>query len=217
MKRMLDLGCGRNKAPGSIGVDSNRDATAADVIADLNQALPFPDDSFDEVRAIHVIEHVDDIVRTIAEIHRIARDGGRLCLVTPHYTDTTSWRDPTHRWHLNTYSFRYWEARGFHNERHWYTRLELREISLHVELARLWKCIGFQWLVNRSQCFRRFWEQYLCFIIRGKQMEFTFEVMKPRVDKPQTNSAGAASGKWQRTKTSRREKKFEMSITGDEI
>ena len=26
--------------------------------------------------------------------------------------------------------------------------------------------------------FRRFWEMYLCFLIRGKQMEFTFEVEK---------------------------------------
>lgn len=214
---MLDLGCGRNKAPGSIGVDSNCDATAADVIADLNHALPFPDDSFDEVRAIHLIEHVDDIVRAIAEIHRITRHGGRLCLVTPHYTDSTSWRDPTHRWHLNTYSFRYWEARGFHNERHWYTRLELREISLHVELARLWKYTGVQWLVNRFECFRRFWEQYLCFIIRGKQMEFTFEVAKPRADKPQRNSARVGHGRWQGTKISGGESQFEMSITGDEI
>ncbi len=178
MKRRLDLGCGLNKAPGSIGVDWNRDAIGTDVIANLNHPLPFPDCSFDEVRAVHVIEHVDDILRTIAEIHRIARVGGRLHLVTPHYTDSSSWRDPTHRWHLNSYSFRYWTTRGLHHERNWYTRLEVREVSSHVELARLWKCLGFQWLVNRFEWFRRFWEQYLCFIIRGKQMEFTFEVVK---------------------------------------
>lgn len=179
-KRRLDLGCGLNKAPGSIGVDSNRDATAADVIADVNRPLPFADDSFDEVRAVHVIEHVDDIMRTIAEVHRVARSGGRVYLVTPHYTDSTSWRDPTHRWHLNTYSFRFWEARGLHHGRHWYTRLELREVSLHVELAHLWKWAGLEWLVNRFEWVRRFWEQSLCFIVRGKQMEFTFEVVKYR-------------------------------------
>ncbi|MGH9447478.1 MAG: class I SAM-dependent methyltransferase [Terriglobia bacterium] len=180
MEHRLDLGCGLNKAPGSIGVDSNRDATAADILADLNRPLPFADSSFDEVRAVHVIEHVHDIMRTIAEIHRVARSGGRVYLVTPHYTDSSSWRDPTHCWHLNTYSFRFWTARGLHHERHWYTRLELREIYFHVELARLWKCTGFQWLVNRFECFRRFWEQYLCFVIRAKQMEFAFEVVKSR-------------------------------------
>lgn len=178
LRRKLDLGCGRNKAPGSIGVDSNPGATAADVIADLNHPLPFPDSSFDEVRAVHVIEHVNDIMKAVAEIHRVARSGGLVYLATPHYTDSNSWRDPTHRWHLNTYSFRLWAARGLHHKRHWYTRLELREVSLHVELARLWKYTGFQWLVNCSEWFRRFWEQYLCFIVRAKQMEFTFEVVK---------------------------------------
>jgi SAM-dependent methyltransferase len=170
-------------------VDWNRDAIGADVIANLNHPLPFPDCSFDEVRAVHVIELVHDIMQTMAEIHRIARVGGRLHLVTPHYTDSSSWRDPTHRWHLNTYSFRFWTARGLHHERHWYTRLEVREVSLHVELARLWKCLGFQWLLNRFEWLRRFWEQYLCFIIRGKQMEFTFEVVKF----PVTRSSRASS------------------------
>jgi SAM-dependent methyltransferase len=180
LNRKLDLGCGLNKAPGWIGVDSAPAAAAADILADLNRPLPFADGGFDEVRAVHVIEHVHDIMQTMAEIHRIVRGGGRVYVVTPHYTDSSSWRDPTHRWHLNTYSFRFWEARGFHHKRHWYTRLELREVSLHVELARVWKAAGFQWLVNRFEGFRRFWEQYLCFIIRGKQMEFTFEVVKRR-------------------------------------
>lgn len=158
----------------------NPDATAADVLADLNRPLPFPDCSFDEVRAIHVIEHVHDIMLTMAEIHRVMRGGGRLYLVTPHYTDSNSWRDPTHYWHLNSYSFRFWTAHGLHHERHWYTRLELREMYMHVELARLWKWTGFQWLVNRCERLRRFWEYYLCYIVRGKQMEFTFEVVKNR-------------------------------------
>lgn len=179
--RRLELGCGLNKLPGSIGVDLNPDATAADVIADLDLPLPFPDCSFDEVRAVHVIEHVRDIVQTMAEIHRVSRAGGRLHVVTPHYTDSSSWRDPTHRWHLNTYSFRFWTDGGLHHQRHWYTRLELREVSMHVELARLWKCTGFEWLVNRFEWLRRFWEQYLCFIVRAKQMEFTFEVVKSKL------------------------------------
>jgi SAM-dependent methyltransferase len=178
LKNRLDLGCGLNKAPGSVGVDLNPDATAADVIADVNHPLPFRDNSFDEVRAVHVIEHVHDILKTMAEIHRVTRCGGRVYLVTPHYTDSMSWRDPTHRWHLNTYSFQYWTARGFHDQRHWYTRLELRQVSLRVELARLWKCAGIQRLVNRFETCRRFWEHYLCFIVRAKQMEFVFVVVK---------------------------------------
>jgi SAM-dependent methyltransferase len=175
-RRILDLGCGRVKAPGAIGVDSNFDATAADVIADVNRPLPFRDNTFDEVRAVHLLEHVEDIMKSVAEMHRVAKPGGIIYLITPHYTDFSSWRDPTHRWHLNTFSFVYFDT--LHGERLWYTRLELRQRALHVELARLWKAVGLQWLVNRSVCFRRFWEMYLCFVVRGKQMEFTFEVVK---------------------------------------
>jgi len=178
VERILDLGCGRRKVPGAVGLDSNRDATAADVIADLNEPLPFPDSSFDEIRAVHVIEHLDDVMKAMAEIHRVARGRAKVYLVTPHYTDSSSWRDPTHRWHLNSFSFRYWMSEGFHGVRHWYTRLEFREISVHIELARAWRYCGFQWLVNRSEAVRRFWEHYACYIVRGKQMEFVFEVVK---------------------------------------
>ena len=144
--RILDLGCGRVKAPGSIGVDSNLAATAADVIADLNCSLPFADGTFEHIRAVHVIEHLTDVMKAVAEMHRVAKPGGTLYIVTPHYTDFISWCDPTHRWHLNSFSFRYFGP--IHGERHWYTSLQLRPRSLRVELARLWKWLGFHAFVN---------------------------------------------------------------------
>jgi SAM-dependent methyltransferase len=175
-KQVLELGCGRIKVPGAIGVDSNPEATAADVICDLNRPLPFAENTFDEVRAVHVIEHLDDVVRTMREIHRVTRAGGRIYLVTPHHSDYSSWCDPTHRWHLNSFSFFYFSS--LHGQHPWYTRLMLRERQVHVELARIWKWLGIGLLVDHSVKFRRLWEMYLCFIIRGKQMEFTFEVVK---------------------------------------
>ena len=175
MPRILDVGCGPNKRPGAIGVDSNLN-TDADVLCDLNRPLPFRDNTFDEVHAIHVIEHLEDVMRAMAEFHRVTRPGGVLYVVTPHYSDFASFCDPTHRWHLNSFSFRYFGL--IHGRRHWYTPLELNERHLHVELARLWKWLGLEWLVNRFVWFRRFWEFYLCFVIRGKQMEFELEVVK---------------------------------------
>src|SRR5574341_1477123 len=57
----------RVKARGAVGVDFNFDATAADVIADLNAPLPFAESVFDEVRAIHVIEHLHDVMKAVSE------------------------------------------------------------------------------------------------------------------------------------------------------
>lgn len=157
-------------------MDRNRDS-AADVVCDLDRfPYPFADSSFDRVLAIHVIEHVVDVIRTVEEFHRLVRAGGTVRIETPHYSDFSSFCDPTHRWHLNSFSFRYFgeDHGGFG----YYSRCRFREISVRVKLLRLWKWLGFEWLVNGSRHFRRFWEHYLCFVVRGKAMEFEFEVVK---------------------------------------
>src|SRR5580698_4964535 len=52
--RILDVGCGRKKYPGSIGIDMSP-AGQADVLCDWTRT-PFADSIFDEVRLIHMIE-----------------------------------------------------------------------------------------------------------------------------------------------------------------
>jgi hypothetical protein len=54
----------------------------------------------------------------------------------------------------------------------------MRPKGIHVTLLRIWRFLGFQFLVNHSRTFRRFWEQYLSFVVRGKVIEFTLEVIK---------------------------------------
>ena len=147
------------------------------MICDLDRfPYPFADNSFDQVRAIHVIEHVSDVIRSMEEFHRLVRPGGRVRIETPHYTDFSSFCDPTHRWHLNTFSFRYFgeDHAGFG----YYTRCKFREISVRVKLLAFWRWLGFEFLVNRFPRYRRFWEHYLCYVVRGKVMEFEFEVIK---------------------------------------
>jgi len=174
--RILDVGCGLHKYPGAIGLDRNP-ATAADVIADLDRPpYPFRDNSFDEIRAIHVIEHVADILRTMEEFHRLLRPGGRLVIVTPHYTDFSSFCDPTHRWHLTSFSFRYFgpDHGGFG----YYTTVRFNEIRVRVQLLNVWRWLGLEWMINRWRWFRRFWEHYLCFVVRGKAIEFVLQAIK---------------------------------------
>jgi len=174
--RILDVGCGINKKPGSIGIDRNA-RTKADVLVDLDHfPYPFRDSSFDGLQAIHVIEHVSDVIRTMEEFHRLVRAGGEVCLVTPHYTDFSSFCDPTHRWHLNSFSLRYFgeDNAGYS----YYSHARFEESSVYVKLLALWRYLGFELLINWSPRIRRFWEYYLCYIVRGKVIEWRLKVVK---------------------------------------
>jgi len=174
--RILDVGCGIRKHPGAIGIDRNP-ASRADVLCDLDHfPYPFGDNSFDRLTAIHVIEHVMDVIRTMEEFHRLVRPRGTVRIETPHYTDFSSFCDPTHRSHLNSFSFRYFGEN--HGGFGYYSKSKFRELSVTVRLLALWRWLGFEFLVNHFPRYRRFWEHYLCYIVRGKVMVFELEVVK---------------------------------------
>jgi 2-polyprenyl-3-methyl-5-hydroxy-6-metoxy-1,4-benzoquinol methylase len=181
-KRVLDVGCGWNKTPGAIGIDANP-KTHADVIHDLG-VLPYPfaNDEFDEVVCRHVAEHVPDVMAFITELFRITRPGGRIKITTPHYSNPDWPTDPTHRNHFNSYSFN-----CFVEERQlfpFYTEVRLKPVRIYVSLANLWRAIGLELIVNLDQRWpglrftRKFWEFYLSFLFRGKELQFDFEVIK---------------------------------------
>jgi SAM-dependent methyltransferase len=92
----LHLGCGPRTKLCDVGVDI-LPGPAVDVVHDLNvHPWPLPNDAFDRVVCIDVIEHLANVVRTMEEIHRIARDGARVEIQVPTLTSRTFFTDPTH-------------------------------------------------------------------------------------------------------------------------
>jgi SAM-dependent methyltransferase len=58
--------------------DPTRDEVQVDI-----QAIPFSDNSFDTVICHQVLEHVQDDIAAIKELHRVVRPRGRVLLSTP--------------------------------------------------------------------------------------------------------------------------------------
>lgn len=99
--RTIDIGCGSNKSPGSVGMDIFA-YPGVDIVHDV-QKLPWPlqNNSYDKVICQHVIEHIDDVVAFMKEIHRISADGAIIQIDTPHFSSINSWSDPTHKKHFS--------------------------------------------------------------------------------------------------------------------
>lgn len=95
--QVLDVGCGRDKLPGAIGIDANP-RSDADIIHDLDQTpWPIESDSVGHVRAQDVLEHVTDFFGVMAEIHRVCVDGATVDVRMPFMSSLNFATDPTHR------------------------------------------------------------------------------------------------------------------------
>jgi SAM-dependent methyltransferase len=176
------------KDAGAIGIDFNA-LNAPDILHDLNgYPWPFDDNSFDKIICQHIVEHVVDAVRFMEEVHRVARAGALVEIVTPHFSNRFSYSDPTHVRHLSFFAFDYFiEPPPFHAsllsrvfETHYavpsfYTTVRFKKLSAFLRFGRPFRLTGVQWLANR---FTRFYEAYLTFIFPARDLYFTLQVVK---------------------------------------
>ena len=94
----LNLGCGNNKCDGFLNVDKFGEP---DIKWDLEKfPWPWEDNSVDEIRIIHVLEHLGKDTATyfniFKEIYRISVDKALLYIVVPHFRHDFFFNDPTH-------------------------------------------------------------------------------------------------------------------------
>ena len=80
--KVLDLGAGnRRRAPNVINLEIEA-TPEVDIIAD-GHLLPFKNDAFDAVISEAVLEHVHSPNRVVAEIYRVLKPGGYICIAVP--------------------------------------------------------------------------------------------------------------------------------------
>lgn len=82
MRSILNLGCG-NDSYGDVRVDITRTPTTTHVF-DLNEKFLLPSNSFDEIKAEQVLEHLKNLGIFADECYRVLKKGGRIRLRTDH-------------------------------------------------------------------------------------------------------------------------------------
>jgi len=182
-KVILNLGCGKVRIPGSLGVDRVKIEEYVDVVHDLDVIpYPFTSDSVDEIHLYHVLEHLHDPIKKMEELHRILKPGGVLHIRVPHFSSMGAFTDMTHIRPFGYSSFDCFQPGDYH---HFYTSVSFEILRKKIKYFGLYPNTGiYKKYIHANQCpvvlrpFVRmvdaliacspiFFERFWCYLVGG--------------------------------------------------
>jgi hypothetical protein len=172
----LDFGRDRRR-PRTVRLATSS-APDVQVVAQLGAALPFKDNSADEIFLDRALAHTDDLIGVMEELWRISKANTIIHLRLPHAS--SSWavsRDPKHPQHFTLETFNYFDPRyrdsactspaTFRVE---FTRLYLtgtRRNDRGLALARGVFARTIDGLVNQNRGMQYRWERWFASLVGG--------------------------------------------------
>ena len=131
-KKILDIGCGRKKVEGAIGLD-HAALPGVDIVCNLNEALPLDDNTFDIVIANQVLEHVENIIGLVYEVHRVLKPGGLFIAHCPYFRSSWAWIDPTHIRGFSVNSLDYFSENTWIYEQYRFKEYGFQSIQVYLD------------------------------------------------------------------------------------
>jgi len=129
-KIIVDLGCGRRKYPNSIGIDRIK-LKSVDIIADLNKSIPLKSDSVDVFVSFHCIQHLNDFIFVVEEIHRVVKPNGVVKIKLPYFNCFDAFTDPTHKHFFTERAFDYFADEIYFN---YYSKAKFKIVKKKLNL-----------------------------------------------------------------------------------
>ncbi len=94
--KKLNLGCGKKILDDYINLDVVD--YGGNMIHDLNSfPYPFDDNTFDEILASHILEHLQNFNKVVTELYRISKSNAIIRVYAPFFLNTKYFGDPDHK------------------------------------------------------------------------------------------------------------------------
>ena len=168
-EKILDIGCGKMKHRGAIGIDKFP-AEGVDIVHDLNiEPWPIEANSIDKFYCTHVIEHIRELQVLAREIVRIAKDKAIIEFVTPHFSSYTSYGDPTHLWHFSKGSIAILFEQNIETAKFQVYHNEIRFSGSGLDF--------FGWLLYKIS--KKKYEKHFTWIFPANEVETFIRIKKP--------------------------------------
>tara|TARA_B100000886_G_C20366290_1_gene467472 strand:+ start:178 stop:741 length:564 start_codon:yes stop_codon:yes gene_type:complete len=132
----INLGSGTNIKEGYINIDFKK-SDGCEIVHNLN-LFPWPieNESCTEVLAENVLEHLDNFILAMEEIHRICQDNALVKISVPYWNSSFAYIDPTHKrgFHELTFSFFDPDAK-YCKERPYYSNARFKVVAFSYVIA----------------------------------------------------------------------------------
>lgn len=183
----LNLGGGLRPLPGYYHLDLV-DLPGVDIQADLNEPLDkLPDGSVDAIHCRHLLEHIDNFLPLLEELHRVVRPGGEIDIRVPHFSNPYGYSDPTHVRFFGLYSFFYFtdpEKQPRRKVPAFYSRCRFQVGNVNIRLMHeTWfdKAVRavLQPLVNLSREWQDWYERRLCRLFPANEIQYRISPVGP--------------------------------------
>lgn len=148
----LDIGCGKNKKEGFIGVDQYA-MPGVDKVMDVRGKWPWKDGSVEEVNCSHFLEHLTagERVHFMNELYRVLRQGGKATVITPHWGSNRAYGDPTHQWPPVSEMFFYYLSKEWRKTQAPHTDREFNPNGYNCDFEATWGYSMHPALQTRNQ------------------------------------------------------------------
>lgn len=152
--KKLNVGCGTDVRKGWVNLDVVK-LPGVDVVHDVNMIpWPFESNEFDEVLCQDVLEHVNDVLKVLKEIHRVLKPKGIVRIRVPHFTSAMAHNDPTHKHFFAWDSFEYFQKGKPY---HFYVDFSFERVKRKLEFGK--KLAVWNWLLEPlANAFPRLYE-----------------------------------------------------------
>lgn len=172
----LHLGCGRNYKKGYINCDISKEVNP-DKIVDLEEELPFEENSVEEIIAEHCLEHVHNFIELVHEMHRICKKNSIIKIKVPFYSSWGQFNDPTHVRFFTPFTFNYFNKNSYsHEVNSTKDMFKIKKVQINFGVGAL-KRLNFLFnpLINLHQgAYCRF----LAWILPASEIYYELEVVK---------------------------------------
>lgn len=162
--KILDIGCGNKKVPGSIGIDFN-DNLSADIIHDLNKfPYPFHENEFEEIHIDSTLFLLDNPVLVMEEVYRITKVQAKIIITQPYFRSVWNYVDPWVKNFGTVHSFAFYDPDDPICKRYEYSTARFKTTSISFDDYNKNPNIFKKLIIKIANRFPRKYEKYLSHI-----------------------------------------------------